>query len=296
MSKKSEMVGIIAGSPSDFEPDGKADYSNSNFVLLTFILEKTFKKTYAELVRQKITAPLGLKSTYYGGKINPSANEAFSYQYKAKWEKEPETDMSIPAGAGAIVSNVSDLSGFIEALFDGKLISAASLEQMKSIRDGYGMGMFEIKIADKTGYGHNGGIDEFTSMLAYFPADKTMLALTSNGKMFSMNKIAKAAIDWQSGKPVEIPEFKSYTYKNTTEALDALVGVYGSPDMPLKITITRDGTTLVAQGDGQSAFPLDAEARNIFRFDTAGIVLEFNPSESKMILKQGGRVFNFTKE
>jgi D-alanyl-D-alanine carboxypeptidase len=293
---QAQMVAVIGKPASDFEPDSKGDYSNSNFVLMTYIVEKTFKKPYADLVQEKIAKPLGLKNTYYGGKVNVASNEAYSYKLASKWEKDAETDMSIPAGAGAIVSNVSDLSRFIEALFDGKLISAASLEQMKTIHDGYGMGMFEVKIGDKTGYGHNGGIDSFTSMLAYFPDDKTTLALTSNGRVFSNSKIAKATLDWFYNKPFEIPEFKIYDYKNTAEALNPLLGTYASPDMPMKITITKDNTTLIAQADGQSSFPLDAADKNIFRFDTAGIVLEFNPTENKMVLKQGGGVFNFTKE
>lgn len=293
---QAELVAIIAKPDSDFEPDSKADYSNSNFVLLTYIIEKIYKKPYAELVSEKITKPLGLKNTYYGGKIATDKNEALSYQYKGNWALEQETDMSIPAGAGAIVSNVTDLSRFIEALFAGKLISAASLAQMKTIRDGYGMGMFEVKLGDRTGYGHNGGIDGFTSMLAYFPEDKITFALTSNGKMFSNNKIAQATMDWFNDKPFEIPEFKVYSYKNTTEELDAYLGTYASSEIPVKITITKDGTTLIAQGTGQSAFPLDAAEKNIFRFDTAGIVLEFDPAEKKMVLKQGGGVFNFARE
>lgn len=293
---EAQMVAIIAKPASDFEPDSKADYSNSNFVLLAYIAEKTFKKPYAELLKEKITKPLVLKNTYYGGKINPAKSEAYSYKSQSGWVKDAETDMSIPSGAGAIVSNVADLSRFIEALFDGKLISAANLEKMKTIKDGYGMGLFEVKIADKTGFGHNGGIDSFTSMLAYFPDDKTTLALTSNGRVYSMNKIGKAALEWLNNKPFEIPEFKTYDYKNTTEALDPLLGVYASPDMPMKITITKDNTTLVAQAEGQSSFPLDAADKNIFRFDTAGIILEFSPETKKMVLKQGGGVFNFTKE
>jgi CubicO group peptidase (beta-lactamase class C family) len=42
--------------------------------------------------------------------------------------------MSIPMGAGGMVSTPSDLTQFIEALFGGKLISPASLEQMKTIK------------------------------------------------------------------------------------------------------------------------------------------------------------------
>ena len=40
-----QMIEIIANGKSDFEPNSKADYSNSNYVLLSYILEKTYKKS-----------------------------------------------------------------------------------------------------------------------------------------------------------------------------------------------------------------------------------------------------------
>jgi D-alanyl-D-alanine carboxypeptidase len=50
-----EMIEIIAKSGSDFKPDSKAEYSNSNFVLLTYILEKTFSKLYSDsLLNQSV--------------------------------------------------------------------------------------------------------------------------------------------------------------------------------------------------------------------------------------------------
>ena len=39
-----EMVEIISKDGSDFEPGSKFGYSNSNYALLTYILEKSFKK------------------------------------------------------------------------------------------------------------------------------------------------------------------------------------------------------------------------------------------------------------
>ena len=59
-----ELVDIIVNGGSDFEPDSQAEYSNSNFVLLTYILEKTFEKPYSELVKEHIVAPIGLTDTY----------------------------------------------------------------------------------------------------------------------------------------------------------------------------------------------------------------------------------------
>lgn len=291
---EAQMLDIITTAGSDFEPDSTADYSNSNYVLLSYIIEKAYKMPYKELVNQKIIKPLGLKNTYYGGKINTASNEANSYSFNGQWEKEDETDMTIPMGAGAMVSTPADLTLFFDALFANKIVTAQSVAQMKTIRDDYGMGLFEFPFNNKKGYGHNGGIDGFSSMAVHFPEDNMTLAFTSNGSNYSNNKIGIDMLRWFYGEPFDIPDFTSYSY--TTEELDKYLGTYASADIPLKITITKNGTTLIAQATGQSSFPLDAAALHQFKFDMAGIVLVFNPDARQMILKQGGGEYTFTKE
>lgn len=44
-------------------------------------------------------------------------------------KKSAETDMSIPIGAGAVVSNPTDIVKFSNALFNGKLLNKESLEK-----------------------------------------------------------------------------------------------------------------------------------------------------------------------
>lgn len=289
-----EMVEIIAKGKSDFEPDSKADYSNSNYVLLSYILEKTYHKPYKEILSSKITKPLGLKNTYFGGKTNLKDNECLSYHYTTKWEKETETDLSIPMGAGAIVSNPTDLVVFINDLFSNKIIGAKSLEQMKTIRDNYGMGLLQVPFYDKKGYGHTGGIDGYRSIVYFFPENKLAIALTSNGMIYNNNDIVIAALSSYYGKPFEIPTFKTIELK--TEDLDQYLGEYSSPDFPLKITITKDDLKLIAQATGQSSFPLEATEKDKFEFLAAGIKLEFNTNENKMILHQGGKKITFSKK
>jgi hypothetical protein len=51
---------------------------------------------------------------------------------------------------------------------------------MTTIQDNYGMGVSKFRFKTK-GFGHE-GIDEFRSVLYYFPTDKVAVALTSNGK------------------------------------------------------------------------------------------------------------------
>jgi D-alanyl-D-alanine carboxypeptidase len=289
-----EMVAIIEKGGSDFEPNSKASYSNSNYVLLSYILEKTYKKTFSEIVNDKIVKPLGLKNTYVGAKTNIQNKECNSYTFNGEqWVKEPETDMSIPMGAGAMVSTPTDLTLFVEGLFAGKIISNTSLKQMTTLQDTYGMGIFKMPFHEKSGFGHTGGIDGFRSVLAYFPEEKLAVALTSNGLNYDKNNIMIAVLNSYFNMSFGIPSFKVVALK--TEELDPYLGEYSSPAFPLKITITKDNLKLFAQATGQSAFPLEATDKDRFEFTTAGIKIEFKPNEKQLVLKQGGAEYILAK-
>lgn len=291
---ETQMIEIITNGKSDFEPNSKADYSNSNYVLLSYILEKTYKKTYKELVTAKIIKPLGLKNTYFGGKTNIQNNESYSYSFEDKWKKENETDMSIPMGAGAIISNPTDLVVFIENLFGIKIISSNSLEQMKTISDNYGMGIFQMPFYEKKSFGHTGGIDGFGSMLSYFPEDKLAVALTSNGRIYENNNVMIGVLSTYFNKSFQIPTFNKIELK--TEDLDKYLGEYSKEDFPLKINITKVDNRLFAQATGQSAFPLEAIEKDIFEFSAANITIEFNTKENQLTIIQGGRKTLMTKK
>ena len=289
-----EMVAIISEKDAVFEPDTKAEYSNSNYVLLTYILEKAFKKPFAELVETYISKPLGLKNTYMGGKINTSENECKSYRFMGSWQLELETDSSIPLGAGAIVSTPTDLVIFSDALFDGKLLNNESLTLMKTLQDNYGSGLFQIPFYNQLGYGHTGGIDAFSSVFAHFPEAGVSYALTSNGTNFNNNDISIAVLSAVFNQPFTIPKFKNIDL--TSEDLDQYLGNYTSNQIPIKISITKEGNTLIAQATNQPSFPLEAIEKHVFGFNLAGLTLEFNPTENTMVLIQAGGKFLFNKE
>lgn len=291
---QSEILALISKSKPDFEPNAKADYSNSNYILLGFIVEKVGKKSYQTLLREKITSKIGLANTRVGGKINGNADESFSYNYTGNWRLSPETDMSIPGGAGAIVSTPTDLTKFIEALFNSKLITQNSLNQMKTMTEGYGMGMFQYSLDGKKPFGHTGGIDGFNSLLIYLPEEKLSIAYISNGMVYPINDILLGVSAIYLNKPYAIPTFETVAVK--AEDLDKYAGVYSSADIPLKITVTKGDGTIFAQATGQPSFPLEATEKDKFKYDAAGVVLEFDTEKKQMILKQGGKQYLFTKE
>jgi CubicO group peptidase (beta-lactamase class C family) len=293
-----EILAIISKYKVDFEPNERFSYSNSNYVILGYIIEKITKQSYSKNLKERITSKIGLVNTYLGGKTDIGKNESFSYQFDSDWKQCPETDMSIPGGAGAIVSTPTDLTKFIEALFSLKLISENSLNQMKTLTDGYGMGMFQMPFFDRKAYGHNGGIDGFASNLAYFPEDSLALAYCTNGQEFPTNDILIGVLSIYFNKNYSIPKFEADTLAITLTSieLDKYLGVYSSTQIPIKITITKDKTVLKAQGAGQPPFPLKPTEKDKFKFERAGILLEFNIEKNEMTLKQGGGSFLFTKE
>lgn len=286
-----QMLAIITKGGVDFQPNEKFSYSNSGYVVLGYIIEKVSKLPYSKYLSDRITSKISLSNTYVGAKTDTKKNESFSYRLSNSWEPAPETDMSIPGGAGAIVSTTADLNKFIEALFSSKLVSSSSLEQMKTMTDGYGMGMFQIPFYEKRAYGHNGGIDGFASNLAYFPEDKLALAYCTNGQVYPMNNILIGVLSIYFNQPYSIP-----TFSLKPEEFDKYLGVYSTTQMPLKITIAKVGRTLTAQATGQQSFPLDPTEKDKFKFDPAGLIMEFNPDKNELILKQGGQNVLFTRE
>jgi CubicO group peptidase (beta-lactamase class C family) len=111
-------------------------------------------------------------------------------------------DLSVPGGAAAIISTSSDLAKFYHALFDGKLISQESVNQMKN-----GIGMSEQKVGGKTVYGQSGSTDGFRSTVFYQPEEKLAVAYTANARVYSTTSIFSGVLDIYYNKPFEIPTF-----------------------------------------------------------------------------------------
>jgi len=289
-----EMLKIIAKGGSDFKPDEKAAYSNSNYVLLSYILEKLYNKAYNQILEDKITKPLNLNNTFFGSKINPEDNEAYAYRFDKKWKKTDESHASISMGAGGIVSAPSDLGYFIEKLFNNKILLPESLAKMKTIQDKFGMGLFKTEYYDKVSYGHNGEIDGFISMLRYFPDENIGFAIVSNGLDYPMNSIEVTIVSSLFDKHYDIPDFRIYEPKS--KELNQYLGVYSSETFPVKLTVTKSGNQLHLQAPGDSVMNLQATAKGEFKYEPAGIKIVFDVAKNQMHISQRGKTNVLNKE
>lgn len=310
---KEDILKVITSFKSNFEPGSKYEYSNSNFFILGCIIEKLTKKSYAENLQNRIVkkAELGtyenktemtakgavtnkvfVPTTYYVEDATNTANkESYSYYFDGtNWVKSLENHNSIPFASGGITSTPADLTKFIHALFNGKLVNASSLEQMKEIKEGYGKALIQFPFGERRFYGHGGKIEEFSSMLGYYPTEKLSFSLISNGNNFEQNDIIIGILSIYYKMPFPFPKFM----KMDKAELAKFTGTYASKELPIKITVSEKNGELFAQATGQSAFPLTFKEERTFVFAPAGIEMVFG--DNAFVLIQGGMKFNFTKE
>lgn len=250
------ILSLISNYESDFTPNTQGEYSNSNYFLLSQILEKSYNKSYEKLLHEKITLPLALKNTYCGKQITPDNNESYSYNFSEEQAKFAETNMSITIGSGSIVSTPKDLNKFMTALFTGKLLSTESLALMKTIKDNYGMGVFQYKITDRKGFGHRGHLDEFRSTSIYFPKEDLAFTLISNGTKVDINDLFTKILKlYFNDEIIELSE----------NEVEKFVGTYVyEKDKNDKVVFIQDKATLVHVIKGEYKEPLTYKGNNKF--------------------------------
>lgn len=289
-----EMMALISSKKFSFLPGAKTLYSNSNYLLLGYIIEKILNKPYADVLNERIISKAGLNNTCFGNEPGIENNKCFAYKFKRRWRKQSATDLSIPGASGGIVSTPSDMTRFIEALVSNKLVSPNSLDKMKPISDQYGMGLLPFELGTKKAYGHTGGIDHFASVVAYFPEDSLAVAYCSNGRVYPVKDIVIGALNIYFNREYVIPDF-TLTGKKPKH-LQKCTGIYASTEIPFRIIISKNKKKLVAQPAGYPSYELEAATSNKFINAAAAVVLEFNPGKNEMKLMWGGLSYHFNKE
>jgi CubicO group peptidase (beta-lactamase class C family) len=102
------MPEVIAATAPKREPGGKLVYSNYGYGLLGYELARRAGTTYGELVRARITAPLGMTRTGLDTPGLVQGHDVFG-------RPTPPWDLAALAGAGGLRSTASDMLRFLEA-------------------------------------------------------------------------------------------------------------------------------------------------------------------------------------
>lgn len=203
-----------------FTPNTKTAYSNTNFLLLSYIAEDIEKQSFANILHRRILQKINAKRTSFAPKIDPHKNEAICY-YPENGKFHPityYTDLTGTMGAGGISATPKEINQFYTTLFTGKLLSKTALQKMTTPIDETGMGISVSNFNGLTVYGHNGAIDGFRSIAAYIPEKKVAIAIVLNATSIPTTKVLiatfKAYMHTQSLQQKGKPAQKTSSLKN----------------------------------------------------------------------------------
>jgi D-alanyl-D-alanine carboxypeptidase len=301
---QADMIAYIARHDTIFAAGAKSKYCNSNFILLSYIIEQIEKQPYAQLLQNRICKKIGLSNTKVFSQLREE-NDAASFEREDDlWMNAMNTHPTIPMGAGNIKSTSADLSKMLHSLFTNQLLNQQSLAMMMNAPEKMGRGMFKINCIDEDGFGHNGSIDGFRSMIVYMPKSKYSIVLLCNAlNDVELNDLIMPLLKDIKQQAWEVPTFKKVVAPKvdvSETTLKKYIGLYKASNFPLDISITKKGGELFGQATGQGDFPLKAISETEFVFESAGIQLQFVPNAAneftKMKFVQGANKVEFTKQ
>lgn len=111
---------LVLDKPADFEPDKKYRYSNTNYLLIGEILDKTLGYSHHKYIKREILIPLELNNTYsLLSEVNiDDVMGGYSVGYQADLKNN---DFINPAGS--MVATAKDVGLFLRALNEGSLLN-----------------------------------------------------------------------------------------------------------------------------------------------------------------------------
>jgi CubicO group peptidase (beta-lactamase class C family) len=288
-----QLLAYIRNQQPDFAPGTKADYNNSNFLLLGYILEKLEHKPYKEIVKERIVDKLNLPDTYYGDHAGFQGKETASYKYfDNQWRQEKAVFLGNFGGAGAMISTPRDLCKFIKALFDGKLVSRASLARMTHIeKDGYGWGLFPFGDKLHKGYGHNGKTEGFASSVQYYPENGLAIGYCTCGELYPKDDILEDVVDICFREPCTIPTFRSIRLSD--RQLGKFVGTYeGGNDLRVSSSAVSGWLQLKLKGQ---QFVLEPYSDHEFRNVRFGFFFDFEKDGRQLVIHDAASTYSLHK-
>jgi CubicO group peptidase (beta-lactamase class C family) len=288
-----KSVAHLADKPLDFTPGERFHYSNTGYLLLGWMVEQASGQSYEAFLREHLFLPLGMQDSGYDSNAAVIPQRASGYMPGPDgFLNAPYIDMHVPGGAGALYSTTGDLLRWTQGLFGGHVLKPESLEQMTTpVEAGYGFGLFIGTRNGRKVISHGGGIEGFTSHLAYYPEGKVTIAVLANINGQAPEQIAQNLAAVEFGEAVKLAtEHKVISVPRA--ALERFAGIYDlSPTFML--TITLAGDQLTCQATGQSAFPIFPEAETKFFVKAVDAQIEFftdaGGAVTHLVLHQNGR-------
>jgi CubicO group peptidase (beta-lactamase class C family) len=291
--KSEDMINSIKKDPYDFNPGEKFLYNNSGYFILGYIIEKISGESYENYMKKIFFDPLGMKDTGVHNSHTIYEHEAYGYSYDGKFQKAINWDMSQAGGAGSIYSTVGDLYRWNEGIFNGKVLSKASLDSAftsvklndgstpKDIGGGYGYGWVISDVRGLKEIQHGGGLNGFNSQILRFPELNITVAVLQNCLMpppgMGAAELANQVVEIYFWDKMGAQESVKVDKTVSSSKYDDYVGKYDYAGAIMKIR--KDGDRLLAQLAGQPEYEIFPKSESEFFWKVVDAQVTFVKNE-----------------
>ncbi len=187
-----EIITTFVGPPHR-APGGPYSYCNTDYVLLGMVIQQVTDSSVSSQLRTLLFTPLSLDRTFLAVEEPLTGPVADPWDGGSDFVAMPITaHYSILWTAGGVMSTAENMARWGKALYEGALVTQASLDQMLTFVpmsasgavgfdwNGYGLGVRNGSFFGKQVLGHGGQVMGYVSIVAYFPKTKTSLAVLLN--------------------------------------------------------------------------------------------------------------------
>lgn len=221
MQKPATADAIIteyATRPLDFPPRSRYSYSNTGFLILGRVIEKTSGQPFGAFLSERIFTPLKLKRTAFEPpSTTTAANMARGYTSFALADPIPaEPEARGWAGsAGAIWSTPTDLLTWDLSLLEHTLISDSSYKVLATAQrltdgrsSGYGCGEGVNDRGQAVVLSHGGAVSGFVAQNTVIPATRSAVVLLSNTDFSPIGALNQELVSKLMPRGVDVPAIK----------------------------------------------------------------------------------------
>ena len=197
-----ELVALVADQPPDFPPGTAWSYSNTGYHLLGLVVEAASGSTLGQELHRRIVGPLGLHGTSFpetSPGIPSPRSRGYSLPLGPQGEPLDGPLLDVTAqnpswawAAGALVSDLEDLTLFFRVLLGGRLLPPGLVAEMLPtvavppsaiplpVYDRYGLGLLETETPAGRLVGMVGGIPGYLSIVLGTHDGRRQLGLMIN--------------------------------------------------------------------------------------------------------------------
>lgn len=117
---ENKVLNLVLDQPANFQPDSRYEYSNTNYLLIGKILDKTLGYSHQIYIKNEILTPLGLTHTF--GSLSEVYPKEVCSGYDSHYEKDVKMLDFVSPGS-SMVATAQDVGIFLRALNDGSLLN-----------------------------------------------------------------------------------------------------------------------------------------------------------------------------